>query len=131
MFNIQAHSILLNQSGRISLTAIEINPKCAFRQTDRTHSMEEHAVSDAGLDILWPSVTRVFPQKAPSAGLAVVGVQTAELRLWRPTVFYTAVTCQDATAKSVDHVLLRVHAHLQEEQGAENKEDKKQRKQEL
>ena len=89
--------------------------------------MEQHAVSDAGLDVLWPGVTRVFPQEAPRPGLAVVGVQAAELRLRRPAVLHAAVTCQDATAERVDHVLLRVHAHLQEERGTTRTRGLKQR----
>lgn len=114
MINIHGHSILLNWLGKIILKAIEIKPNW-------THSVEEHTVSNAGLDVLWPGVTRVFPQQAPRSGLAVVGVQAAELRLRRPTVLHAAVTRQDATAKRVDHVLLWVHAHLPEEQGAEDK----------
>lgn len=86
--------------------------------------MEEHAVADAGLDVFRPGVTRVFPQEAPRSGLAVVGVQAAELRLGRPAVLHSAVTRQDPTAERVDHVLLRVHAHLEEE-------DKRRRKQEV
>lgn len=54
---------------------------CVFRQADWTHSVEEHAVSDAGLDVLWSGVTRVFSQEAPRSGLAGVCVQAAELRL--------------------------------------------------
>lgn len=86
--------------------------------SDWTHRVEKHAVSDPGLDVLWPSVTRVFPQEAPRSRLAVVGIQAAELWLRRPTVLHAAITCQDATSERVDHVLLRVHAHLQEEQEA-------------
>lgn len=71
---------------------------------------------DTGLNILWASVARVLPQEAPRPQLAVVGVQAAELRLRRPAVIHASITRQDPTAKRVDHVLLRVHAHLQEEQ---------------
>lgn len=78
--------------------------------------MEEHAVPDTGLNILWASVARVLPQEAPRPQLAVVGVQAAELRFRRPAVIHASITRQDPTAKRVDHVLLRVHAHLQEEQ---------------
>lgn len=99
---------------------------CVFRQAAWTHSVEEHAVPDAGLDILRSGVTRVFPQEAPCSGLASVRVQAAELRFWRPAVLHATVTRQDTTAKRVDHVLLRVHAHLQGEQGAENKRQGKQ-----
>lgn len=80
--------------------------------------MEEHAVSNAGLDVLWPRVTRVFPQETPRSRLAVVSVKTAELGLRRPAVFHAAVARQDATAERVDHVLLRIHAHLREERWA-------------
>lgn len=79
---------------------------------ERTHGVEEHAVSDAGLHVLGAGVARVFPQEAPRPGLAVVGVQAAELGLRRPAVLHTAVAREDAAAKRVDHVLLRVHAHL-------------------
>lgn len=103
----------INWLGRIIFRAIKINPKCVFRRADWTHTVEEHAVSNAGLNVLWPGIARVFPQDAPCSGLAVVGIQAAELRFWRPTVLHAAVTCQDATSKSVDHVLFRVHAHLQ------------------
>lgn len=71
---------------------------------------------DTGLNILWASVARVLPQEAPRPQLAVVGVQAAELRLRRPAVIHASITRQDPTPKRVDHVLLRVHAHLQEEQ---------------
>lgn len=48
---------------------------------DRTHSVEQHAVPYARLDILWTCVTRVFPQEVPCSSLTVVSVQPAELRL--------------------------------------------------
>lgn len=50
-------------------------------KAERTHGVEEHAVSDAGLHVLGACVARVFPQEAPGRGLAVVGVQAAELGL--------------------------------------------------
>lgn len=91
------------------------------QQQKQTHSVEEHAVSDAGLDVFWPGVTRVFPQEAPRSCLAVISVEATELGLWRPAVLHTAITRQDSTTKRVDHVLLRVHAHLQEEQRDEGR----------
>lgn len=45
------------------------------------HGVEEHAVANAGLDVFRPGIARVFPQEAPRPGLAVVGVEAAELRL--------------------------------------------------
>ena len=116
MINIKAWRSLLKQPSNNE-------PKHVFRRANRTHSVEEHAVSNARLDIFRPGVTRVFPQEAPRSGLAVVGIQTAELRLWCPTVLHAAVTCQDAPAKSVDHVLLWVHAHLQEEERTKRTRD--------
>lgn len=72
----------------------------------QTHSVEEHAVSDARLNVLWAGVAGVFPQEAPRPRLAVEGVQAAELWLRRAAVLHAAVTREDATAKRVDHVLL-------------------------
>ncbi len=76
--------------------------------------MEEHAVSDAGLDVLRPGVTRVFSEQTPAASLTVICVKPTELRFRRPAVIHTAITCQNPTTKSVNHVFLRVHAHLRE-----------------
>ncbi len=82
--------------------------------TNETDRVEEHAVSDAGLDVLRPGVTRVFSEQTPAASLTVICVKPAELRFRRPAVIHTAITCQNPTTKSVNHVFLRVHAHLRE-----------------
>lgn len=117
MINIKALRSLLKQPSNYN------KPKTCFQEANKTHSVEEHAVSNARLDIFRPGVTRVFPQEAPRSCLAVVGIQAAELRLWCSTVLHAAVTCQDAPAKSVDHVLLWVHAHLQEEERTKRTRD--------
>ena len=114
MINIKALKRLLKQPSNNN------KPK---RRANKTHSVEEHAVSNARLDIFRPGIARVFPQEAPRSGLAVVGIQATELRLWCSTVLHAAVTCQDAPAKSVDHVLLWVHAHLQEEERTKRTRD--------
>jgi len=90
-----------------------MNPKYVWW----THGVEEHAVPDAGLDVLRPGVARVLPQEAPRGGLAAVGVQAAELGLRCAAVLHAAVARQDAPAERVDHVLLRVHAHLAKRAG--------------
>ena len=77
-----------------------------------THRVEQHAVSDAGLHVLWPSIAGILPQQPPGGGLAVVGVQAAELRVRGAAVLHAPVTGEDPPAERVDHVLLRVHAHL-------------------
>lgn len=81
--------------------------------------MKEHAVADAGLHILGTSVARVVPQKAPGTCLALIGVQATKLWLGSASIINTAVTRQDPTAKRVDHMLLRVHAHLRKRKGLE------------
>lgn len=50
----------------------------------------------------------------------MVGVQATELRLCSPTILHTAITRQDSTTKSVNHVLICIHTHLQ----ANKKENK-------
>lgn len=116
--HVQIAVSLLEEKMEVRYWSHEEIRELELQRADWTHSVEQHAVSDAGLDILRPGVTRVFPQEAPRSGLAVVRVQAAELRLRRPTVLHAAVARQDATAECVDHVLLWVHAHLQGAEGS-------------
>lgn len=50
----------------------------------------------------------------------MVGVQATELRLCSPTILHAAITRQDSTTESVNHVLICIHTHLQ----ANKKENK-------
>ena len=59
--------------------------------SDRSHSVEKHAMSNARLHVLWPGITRVLAQESPRSCLTVVGIQPTELWLRRPTVLHTAV----------------------------------------
>lgn len=78
-----------------------------------SYRMEQHAVPYPGLDVLRASITRILSQKLPCPTPTIKSKEATKLWLTGSAVIHIAVARQNPSTKSVDHVFLWIHTHLQ------------------